>query len=107
MSRRVKEIVDIRDHGSLDALIASLSELRDALPEGSEAELKLRGDEVFGHRITIAYLRDQTAEEAEIERRYAEAQREAKQQELERLQAELGVVCYQAPGKRGKLRIVG
>jgi hypothetical protein len=24
----------------------------------------------------------------------------------ERLQAELGVVCYAAPGKRGKLRIV-
>jgi len=62
---------------------------------------------VFGHRITIAYLRDQTAEEAEIEQRYAETQRQAKQQELERLQAELGVVCYQAPGKRGKLRIVG
>ena len=107
MSRRVKEIVDVRDHGSLDELIASLSALRDALPEGSEAELKLRGDEVFGHRITIAYLRDQTAEEAEIEQRYAETQRQAKQQELERLQAELGVVCYQAPGKRGKLRIVG
>jgi len=29
-----------------------------------------------------------------------------REQELERLQAELGMVCYQAPGKRGKLRIV-
>jgi len=107
MSRRVKEFVDISDHKSLDDLIGQLIELRDSLPDDCQAELKLRGDEVFGHRITIAYLRDQTAEEAEIERRYAEAQREAKQQELERLQAELGVVCYQAPGKRGKLRIVG
>ena len=50
--------------------------------------------------------RDQTDEEAEIEKRYAEASREAKERELERLQPELGVVCYAAPGKRGKLRIV-
>ena len=46
------------------------------------------------------------AEEAEVEKRYAEASREAKERELARLQAELGVVCYAAPGKRGKLRIV-
>ena len=106
MSRRVKEIIDIRDHGSLDDLIGRLIEVRDQLPNDCEAELKLRGDEVFGHRLTITYLRELTEEEAETERRYAEAQREAKQQELERLQAELGMVCYQAPGKRGKLRIV-
>ena len=106
MSRRVKEFVDIADHVSLDDLIARLSELRDALPEDSEAELRLRGDEVFGRRITVTYLRNQTAEEAECERRYIEAEREAKERELARLQAELGVVCYAAPGKRGKLRIV-
>jgi hypothetical protein len=102
----VKEFVDISDHQSLDELIGKLIEVRDSLPDDCEAELKLRGDEVFGHRITISYLREQTADEAEVEKRYAEAQREAKQQELERLQQELGVVCYQAPGKRGKLRIV-
>ena len=106
MSRRVREFVDISDHQSLDALIGKLIEVRDSLPDDCEAELKLRGDEVFGHRITISYLREQTAEEVELEQRYAEAEREAKQQELERLQRELGVVCYQAPGKREKLRIV-
>jgi hypothetical protein len=106
MSRRVKEFVEISDHETLDGLIGQLMELRDQLPEDCEAELKLRGDDVFGHRLTISYFRAQTAEEAECERRYAEAQREAKQQELERLQAELGMVCYQAPGKRGTLRIV-
>ena len=106
MSRRVKEFVDIADHLSLDELIEKLAEVRAALPADCEAELRLRGDDVFGHRITISYLRDQSAEEAEIEKRYAEAQKEAKAQELERLQAELGVVCYAAPGKRGKLRIV-
>ena len=106
MKRRVKEFVDITDHVSLDDLIAKLAEVRDSLPNGSEAELRLRGDEVFGHRITISYLREQTNEEAEIEKRYAEAAKEAKKKELERLQAELGVVCYAAPGNRGKLRIV-
>jgi hypothetical protein len=106
MSRRVKEFVDIADQVSLDDLIQKLAEVRDRLPAESEAELRLRGDEIFGHRITITYLRDQTAEEADIEKRYAEQSREAKERELERLQRELGVVCYAAPGKRGKLRIV-
>jgi hypothetical protein len=106
MSRRVKEIVDISDHKSLDDLIGRLTEVRDQLPQDCEAELKLRGDDVFGHRLTITYFREQTAEEAELERRYTDAQREAKERELARLQAELGMVCYQAPGKRGTLRIV-
>lgn len=106
MSRRVKEFVDIKDHNSLDDLIAHLSELQRSLPDGCEAELKLRGDDVFGHRITITYFRDQTEDEAECERRYAEAEMEAKEKQLEQLQQELGKVCYQAPGKRGKLRIV-
>jgi hypothetical protein len=106
MSRRVKEFVDVADHVSIDELIQKLSEIRENLPKEAGAELRLRGDDVFGHRITISYFRDQTEEEAEIERRYAEQSREAKERELERLQAELGVVCYAAPGKRGKLRIV-
>jgi hypothetical protein len=106
MKRRVKEFVDIDDHVSLDELIEKLAEVRSSLPQQAEAELRLRGDEVFGHRITISYLRDQTKEEAEIEKRYTQAAREAKERELARLQAELGVVCYAAPGKRGKLRIV-
>jgi hypothetical protein len=106
MSRRVKEFVDVADHVSIDDLIHTLAEIRDSLPEGSDAELRLRGDEIFGRRITISYFRAQTDEEAEVEKRYAEASREAKERELARLQAELGVVCYSAPGKRGKLRIV-
>jgi len=107
MSRRVKEFVDISEHSSLDELIGKLVEVRDSLTGDSEAELRLRGDDVFGRRITISYFRDQTKEEAECEKRYAEAAKEAKARELERLQQELGVVCYAAPGKRGKLRIVG
>ena len=106
MSRRVKEYVDVADHVSIDELIEKLSAIRDALPEDADAELRLRGDEIFGHRITISYFRAQTDEEAAIEQRYIDEAREAKERELARLQAELGVVCYAAPGKRGKLRIV-
>jgi len=106
MSRRVKEFVDVEDQVSIDELIQKLNEIRKSLPEGADAELRMRGDDVFGHRLTISYFRDQTAEEAEIEQRYADQSREAKERELQRLPAELGVVCYQAPGKRGKLRIV-
>lgn len=106
MSRRVKEYVDVEDQLSIDELIKKLTAIRDALPENSDAEFRLRGDDVFGHRITISYFRRQTDEEAELEKRYSDEAREAKEKELARLQAELGVVCYAAPGKRGKLRIV-
>ena len=106
MSRRVKEFIDIGEHISLDELIGKLVEVRDAMTGEAEPELRLRGDDVFGRRITISYFREQTEEEAECEKRYAEAEREAKERELARLQQELGVVCYAAPGKRGKLRIV-
>ena len=106
MSRRVKEFVDIADHVSLDELIEKLAEIQASLPPNCDAELRLRGDDVFGHRITISYFRAQTEEEAEIEKRYAEAAKEAKERELERLQAELGMVCYNARGSRRKLKIV-
>ncbi|HEX6071966.1 MAG TPA: hypothetical protein VFY95_03035 [Sphingomicrobium sp.] len=105
MSRRVKEFVDIEDHVSIDVLIEKLVALRDGLAGDAEAELRLRGDDVFGRRITITYFRAQTREEAEVEARYAEAQMEAKVRELERLQRELGMVG-DAPGSRRKLRIV-
>ena len=106
MSRRIKEFIEIRDHSSLGDLIARLVEVRDGLPEDAEAELRLRGDDFFGRKLCVSYFRAQTAEEAEFEARYSEANREAKERELARLQQELGVVCYAAGGKRGKLRIV-
>jgi hypothetical protein len=104
MSRRVKEFIEIEDHSSLDELIAKLIEVRDGLPPASEAELRLRGDDVFGRKLSISYFRAQTAEEADCEKRYTAACKEAREKELARLQQELGVVCY-AP-RKGKLRIV-
>lgn len=105
MARRVKEFIDIADHESLDDLIAKLKALRDALPEDAEAEMRLRGDEVFGRRLCISYFRDQTADEADCEARYADAYKHGRTRELERLQQELGVVRRAPNGKR-KLRAV-
>ena len=105
MTRRVKEFVDIREHVSLDELIGKLVEIRSALPENSDAELRLRGDDVFGRKITVSFLREQTPEEAEVDRRYAEESRAAKEREFERLRAELGV-CFATPDGRAKLRMV-
>ena len=43
MSRMIKDYVEIGDHASLDSLIARLTEVRDSLPSGAEAEVRLRG----------------------------------------------------------------
>ena len=70
MGRSVRDFVEISDYTSLDALINVLTAIRDSLPEDAEPELKLRGDDVFGRRLTITYLRELTQEEAECKARY-------------------------------------
>jgi hypothetical protein len=71
--RRVKDYIDISEYTSLDDLIRYLSTIRDNLPDGHDAEMKIRGDEVFGKRLTIQYFRELSPEEAEIEARYGAA----------------------------------
>ena len=105
MSRLVKDFIEIRDCGSLDALIDSLVTARASLPEGSKAEVRMRGDDVFGRQISISYYRQQTAEEAECDARYVNAYRESRQRELNRLEEELGVVAA-AGHRQRRLRIV-
>ena len=105
MSRRVKDFIEVKDHSSLDALIQKLVEVRDSLPAGAEAEVKMRGDDVFGRQICISYFRAQTAEEAACDARYANAYKESRQRELDRLQAELGVSG--SAGRSRRLRVVG
>lgn len=73
MGRRVKDFIEISDYTSLDSLINTLVAVRDSLPSDSEPELKLRGDDVFGRRLTITYLRELTTEEAECDARYTGA----------------------------------
>ena len=70
MARRVKDFIEISDYTSLDVLINVLTAVRDNLPEDAEPELRLRGDDVFGRRLTISYLRELTSEEAECDARY-------------------------------------
>ena len=71
MPRRVKDFIDISEYTSLDDLIRYLETIRDNLPADHQAELKIRGDEVFGRRLTITYFREQTPDEIELESRYA------------------------------------
>jgi hypothetical protein len=70
MGRRVRDFIEISDYTALDGLIKTLVAVRDNLPAGAEPELKLRGDDFFGRRLTISYLRELTEEEAECDARY-------------------------------------
>ena len=71
--RRVKDFIDISEYTSLDDLIRYLQAIRDGLPPEHEAELKIRGDDVFGRRLTITYFREQTPDEVELESKYSDA----------------------------------
>jgi hypothetical protein len=86
--RRVKDFIDISEYTSLDDLIRYLETIRDNLPPDHEAELKIRGDDVFGRRLTITYFRELTPEEIELEAKYA-AGEEANIEELKRKLDEL------------------
>ena len=105
MSKMVKEFIEVRDHSTLDALIENLVAVRDSLPNSGEAEVRMRGDDVFGRQISISFYRPQTEEEAEFDARYANAYREARERELARLQDEVGF-CQVSGRRRGGLRIV-
>ena len=101
MSRRVKEFIDIGDFSSLDALIEKLQAVRDSLPDFAEAELRMKGDDVFGRKLSISFMRELNDEEAGCDERYAAVIRAAQEEALDKLQQELGVVCRIAtPRKR-------
>lgn len=107
MGRMVKDFIELRDCTSLDALIENLVAVRDSLPDPAEAEVRMRGDDVFGRQLSISYFRPQTCEEAECDARYANAYRESRERELSRLQGELGMACQMPRQRRGGgLRIV-
>jgi hypothetical protein len=90
--RRIKDFIDISEYTSLDDLIRYLEAVRAGLPREAEPELKIRGDEVFGRRLTITYFREQTAEEAEIEAKYTAD--EAEDPTIEQLKRKLDEVPY-------------
>ena len=106
MSRLVKDFIEIKDYGTLDELIARLVEVRDNLPASAEAEVRMKGDDIFGRQLSISFYRAQTEEEAACDARYAQAYRESRERELSRLQEELGVECRAPRSRSRKLRIV-
>ena len=98
MPRRVKDFIDISEYTSLDDLIRYLETIRDNLPPAHEAEMKIRGDDVFGRRLTITYFREQTADEVELESKYAGGDQQ--QAEIEALQRKLDDMPFDDPQER-------
>jgi hypothetical protein len=87
--RRVKDFIDISEYTSLEDLIRYLETIRDNLPPEHQAELKIRGDDIFGRRLTISYFREQTPEEVEIDSKYA-----AEGAEIEELRRKLDDIPF-------------
>ena len=101
MGRSVRDFVEISDYTSLDALINALTAIRDSLPEDAEPELKLRGDDVFGRRLTITYLRELTQEEAECKARYTGGVIDhTAEPSVEAVRAKLDKVPFDRPAER-------
>jgi hypothetical protein len=68
--RRVKDYIEISEYTSLDDVIRFLEIIRDSLPHDCEPEVRIRGDDVFGHRLTISFLRELSTDEASLEAKY-------------------------------------
>ena len=92
MTRRVKDFIEISEYTSLDRLIEYLKTIRDSLPPEAEPELRLRGDDFFGRRLTITYSRELTPEEEERDTRYTGAGLPQSEDWIEQLKAKLDKV---------------
>jgi uncharacterized protein with von Willebrand factor type A (vWA) domain len=99
VARRVKDFIEISEHTSLDDLIRFLQTIRDTLPPDAEPELKIRGDDIFGRRLTISFLRELTPEEAALEAKYTSAEPEP-DPTIEELREKLDKVPYKGTGGR-------
>jgi len=105
MGRRVKDFIEISEYTSLDQLINTLTAIRDNLPEDSEPELRLKGDDVFGRRMSVSYFRELTDEEAACEARYSGTDLPGPDAEIEALAGKLNSVDYEREGKVARRRI--
>jgi hypothetical protein len=98
--RRVKDFIDISEYTSLEDLIRYLETIRDNLPPEHQAELKIRGDDVFGRRLTISYFREQTPEEVELESKYAGGDKDGAN--IEELRRKLDEVPFKLRNANGR-----
>ena len=105
MGRRVKDFIEISEYTSLDQLINTLTAIRDSLPEDAEPELRLKGDDVFGRRMSISYFRELTDEDAACEAPYSGADLPGPNAEIDAPRGKLDEVDYEREGKVAKRRI--
>ena len=105
MGRRVKDFIEISEYTSLDQLINTLTAIRDSLPEDAEAELRMKGDDVFGRRMSISYFRELTDEEAACEARYSGSDLPGPNAEIDALAGKLDSVGYEREDRVAKRRI--
>jgi hypothetical protein len=105
MGRRVKDFIEISEYTSLDQLINTLAAIRDNLPEDSDPELRMKGDDVFGRRLSISYFRKLTDEEATLDARYNGSDLPAPNLEIEKLRGKLDDVEFERDNHVAKRRI--
>jgi len=105
MARRVKDFIEVSEYTSLDQLINTLTAIRDSLPEEAEPELRMKGDDVFGRRLSISYFRELTAEEATLDQRYSTNDLPAKDAEIEALREQLDGVDFERSNNVARRRI--
>jgi hypothetical protein len=105
MGRRVKDFIEVSEYTSLDQLINTLTAIRDNLPPESDPELRMKGDDVFGRRLSISYFRKLTAEEAECEQRYSSTTLPEVDPEIEKLRGKLDNVEFEREDHVAKRRI--
>jgi len=105
MGRRVKDFIEISEYTSLDQLINTLTAIRDNLPEEAEPELRMKGDDVFGRRMSISYFRELTVEEAACEARYSGTDLPEANAEIDALRGKLDKVEFERSDNVAKRRI--
>lgn len=105
MGRRVKDFIEISEYTSLDQLINTLTAIRDNLPKDADPELRMKGDDVFGRRLSISYFRELTAEEATLDARYNGSDLPPADPEIESLRGELDKVEFERDHHVAKRRI--
>jgi len=105
MGRRVKDFIEISEYTSLDQLINTLSAIRDSLPEDAEPELRMKGDDIFGRRLSVSYFRELSAEEATLDARYSSNDLPEANSEIDQLREKLDGVEYERDDRVAKRRI--
>ena len=97
--RRVKDFIQISDYTSLDTLIRYLETIRDTLPPEAEPQLTMRGDDIFGRRLSISFMRELTSEEAELDAKYTGLAEPKPDEKIEQLRRELDAVPFEPKRK--------